>query len=46
VHEAGGAMTSVSGDPLVYNLHNPVHGALIAAGHARHHTLVALVRER
>jgi myo-inositol-1(or 4)-monophosphatase len=46
VHEAGGAMTGVSGKPLVYNLHNPVHGALIAAGGARHDTLIGLVRER
>ena len=46
VHEAGGAMTGVSGEPLVYNLHNPVHGALIAAGRARHETLIGLVRER
>lgn len=46
VHEAGGAMTGVSGEPLVYNLHNPVHGALIAAGRARHDTLIGLVRER
>lgn len=44
VHEAGGAMTGVSGEPLVYNLHNPVHGALIAAGRARHDALIALVR--
>jgi myo-inositol-1(or 4)-monophosphatase len=45
VHEASGAMTGVSGEPLVYNLHNPVHGALIAAGRARHATLIGLVRE-
>jgi myo-inositol-1(or 4)-monophosphatase len=43
VHEAGGALTGVSGDSLVYNLHNPVHGALIAAGRARHATLIGLV---
>jgi myo-inositol-1(or 4)-monophosphatase len=45
VHEASGAMTGVSGEPLVYNLHNPVHGALIAAGRARHDALISLVRE-
>ncbi len=45
VHEAGGMMTGASGEKLVYNLHNPVHGALIAAGRARHDTLIALVRE-
>ena len=44
VHEAGGALTGVSGAPLVYNLHNPVHGALIAAGRARHETLINLLR--
>lgn len=46
VHEASGALTGVSGDVLVYNLHNPVHGALIAAGRARHETLIGLMRER
>jgi myo-inositol-1(or 4)-monophosphatase len=46
VHEAGGALTGVSGEPLVYNLHNPVHGALIAAGRARHETLIHLLRDR
>jgi myo-inositol-1(or 4)-monophosphatase len=46
VHEAGGAMTGVSGEPLVYNLHDPVHGALIAAGRARHETLIGLAREK
>jgi myo-inositol-1(or 4)-monophosphatase len=46
VHEAGGTMTGIAGEPLVYNLHNPVHGALIAAGRARHETLLGLVRER
>lgn len=45
VHEAGGTMTGVSGEKLVYNLHNPVHGALIAAGRARHDTLIGLVRQ-
>ena len=44
VHEAGGTLTGVSGEPLVYNLHNPVHGALIAAGRARHETLISLIR--
>lgn len=46
VHEAGGALTSVSGDSLVYNLHNPVHGALIAAGQARHQTLMDLAGKK
>ena len=46
VHEAGGAMTNVAGEPLVYNLHDPVHGALLAAGPARHQTLLGLVRSQ
>lgn len=45
VHEAGGTLTGISGDTLVYNLHNPVHGALIAAGRARHNTLIGLARD-
>ena len=36
VHEAGGAMTDVDGGSLIYNRPNPVHGALVAAGRARH----------
>ena len=46
VHEAGGTLTGASGEPLVYNLHNPVHGALIAAGRARHEALINLLREK
>jgi myo-inositol-1(or 4)-monophosphatase len=46
VHEAGGALTGVSGELLVYNLHNPVHGALIAAGRARHQALIGLARDQ
>lgn len=46
VHEAGGAMTDLDGKPLSYNQPNPVHGALIAAGMARHETFVGLVRDR
>lgn len=46
VHEAGGVMTDVAGKPLVYNLQNPVHGALIAAGQGRHKTVLALVGDR
>lgn len=44
VHEAGGAMTTLAGEKLVYNLHDPVHGAVIAAGRARHAELLNLVR--
>jgi myo-inositol-1(or 4)-monophosphatase len=46
VHEAGGAMTTLAGQPLTYNRPEPVHGPLIAAGRARHAALLALVRDR
>jgi myo-inositol-1(or 4)-monophosphatase len=46
VHEAGGAMTDLSGQPLRYNQPQTVHGALIAAGDARHGTLIGLMRDR
>jgi myo-inositol-1(or 4)-monophosphatase len=46
VHEAGGVMTDFAGRPLSYNRPQVAHGALIAAGHARHGTLVTLVRDR
>jgi len=46
VHEAGGAMTTLSGQLLIYNCSEPVHGALVAAGRARHGVLIALARER
>jgi myo-inositol-1(or 4)-monophosphatase len=44
VHEAGGAMTSLTGRRLVYNLHHPVHGAVAAAGPARHAEMLQLVQ--
>jgi myo-inositol-1(or 4)-monophosphatase len=46
VHEAGGALTSLEGHPPVYNRPNPVHATLIAAGLARHATLMNVVRAR
>jgi myo-inositol-1(or 4)-monophosphatase len=46
VHEAGGVMTNLAGELLVYNLHDPVHGAVLAAGRARHASLLSLVRNR
>lgn len=46
VHEAGGVMTNFAGEPLVYNLHDPVHGAILAAGHARHRVMLELVQAR
>ena len=45
VHEAGGALTTLGGEPPVYNRADPVHGALFAAGLARHAALAAIVRE-
>ena len=46
VHEAGGAMTDLSGRPLRYNQAHTSHGGLIAAGGARHGTLIGLMRDR
>jgi len=46
VHEAGGALTTLGGEQPTYNRSDPVHGALIAAGRARHTSLVEVVRER
>jgi myo-inositol-1(or 4)-monophosphatase len=43
VHEAGGALTTLAGRPLVYNRAEPVHGPLVAAGRARHEKLIELV---
>ena len=45
VHEAGGALTTLAGDPLVYNRSHPVHDVLIAAGRARHAALIGLMRD-
>jgi myo-inositol-1(or 4)-monophosphatase len=44
VHEAGGALTTLTGRPLVYNSAELTHGPLVAAGHARHSKLIELVR--
>jgi myo-inositol-1(or 4)-monophosphatase len=46
VHEAGGAMTDLTGRPLRYNQPQTAHNALIAAGTARHGTLIELMRGR
>ncbi len=46
VHEAGGVMTDLTGQSLRYNQPNTVQGALIAAGPARHASLVDLMRDR
>ena len=46
VHEAGGLMTDFAGRPLSFNRPHLVHGALVAAGPARHGALLQLVRDR
>ena len=46
VHEAGGALTTFAGLKLIYNRADLLHGALVAAGRARHETFLALVRAR
>jgi myo-inositol-1(or 4)-monophosphatase len=46
VHEAGGEMTTLAGEAIIYNRPVPRHGALVAAGRDRHATLIDLLRER
>jgi myo-inositol-1(or 4)-monophosphatase len=46
VHEAGGLFTDFAGWPLRYVAPHGAHGPLIAAGPARHGTLIDLVRDR
>ena len=46
VHEAGGALTTFAGQRLIYNRAEPLHGALVAAGRARHEAFLALVRAK
>ena len=46
VHEAGGLLTDFGGRPLTFNRPHVVHGALIAAGPARHGAILGLVRDR
>jgi len=46
VHEAGGALTTLTGDVLTYNRSELAHGALLAAGRDRHAALIDLVRNR
>jgi myo-inositol-1(or 4)-monophosphatase len=46
VHEAGGLFTDFSGAALRYNHPSAEHGALMAAGKARHHALIDAVRDR
>jgi myo-inositol-1(or 4)-monophosphatase len=44
VHEAGGALTPFSGEPLRYNCPVPRHGMLVAAGRERHAALLELLK--
>jgi myo-inositol-1(or 4)-monophosphatase len=46
VHEAGGALTTLTGTTLTYNRPDPVHSALVAAGRARHAALLAVIGDR
>jgi myo-inositol-1(or 4)-monophosphatase len=46
VHEAGGALTNLDGDRVVYNRPDPVHSLLVAAGRGRHEKLIRLMRQR
>ena len=44
VHEAGGMVTALDGQVLIYNRPDPVHSVLIAAGRGRHAALAKLIR--
>jgi myo-inositol-1(or 4)-monophosphatase len=44
LHEAGGALTTLTGELLVYNSDEARHRALVAAGPARHARAVAITR--
>src|SRR6266511_3138450 len=46
VHEAGGLITTLQGESLIYNRPDPVHGVLVAAGRARHARLLDAIRDR
>jgi len=46
VQEAGGRMTELSGDRILYNRKEVVHGVLVAAGRDRHASIVAHFRKR
>ncbi len=43
VHEAGGAVTTITGATLCYNGAIPTHGMLVAAGRQRHRALSTLL---
>ena len=44
VHEAGGKMTTLSGEPIGYNRPEVTHGILVAAGRERHASVIAHFR--
>jgi myo-inositol-1(or 4)-monophosphatase len=46
VHEAGGVLTTLTGQLLIYNQPEPAHSALVAAGRQRHAALLGLIRDR
>jgi myo-inositol-1(or 4)-monophosphatase len=46
VHEAGGALTTLAGQPLLYNGTELTHRALVAAGRDRHARLIGLLSGR
>ena len=46
VQEADGNMTALSGDPILYNRRDVVHGVLVAAGRDRHARIVEHFRNR
>lgn len=43
VHEAGGRLSQLSGDPVVYNRERPVHPPIAASGAPLHAALLALL---
>jgi len=43
VHEAGGALTSITGGAVTYNCPVPRHGMLVAAGRDRHAAFIELL---
>jgi myo-inositol-1(or 4)-monophosphatase len=46
VHEAGGSMTALAGDAILYNRPEVTHGVLVAAGRDRHACIVEHFRNR
>lgn len=45
VHEAGGRLSQLSGEPLLYNQEHPVHPPIAASGEPLHEALLALLDE-